>query len=212
MKLVDRSIEEYCERFSTPESEALSSLNRETHLKVLMPQMLSGHLQGSFLSMLSFMARPKYILEVGTYTGYSAINLASGLMPDGHLHTIDINEELQPITQKYFYQEGLTDKITMHIGNALEIIPTLDVVFDLVFIDADKINYANYYDLVFDKVATGGLIVADNVLWSGKVLNEKMDKDTLALHNYNIKINEDYRVTNFLLPLRDGLMIARKTV
>lgn len=210
MHLVSDQIENYIEQFSSPEDELLQQLNRETYLKVQMPQMLSGHLQGQFLSMLSGLIQPKRILEIGTFTGYSGICLAKGLAEGGLLYTIDVNEELSPMVKRYFEAAGITSKVKQLIGDAGTIIPTLNETFDLVFIDADKVNYGNYYDLVFDKVRTGGYIVADNVLWSGKVLDEKKDKDTQAIHNYNLKVLGDKRVQNFILPLRDGLNIARK--
>lgn len=212
MDLLKEGLSAYADAFTTAEPEVLQQLNRETNAKVMMPQMLSGHVQGTLLRMFSHMIQPKAILEVGTYTGYSAINMAYGLQQNGVLHTIDINEELEDMINTYFQKAGVADKIKLHIGNALEIIPDLDETFDLVFIDADKVNYARYYDLVFDKVRTGGFIIADNVLWSGKVLNDDKDKDTRAIHAYNEKIQADDRVENILLPVRDGLMVARKTV
>ena len=210
MHLVSAEIEQYIEQHSTPEGKTLQELNRETHLKIQMPQMLSGHLQGQFLELITTMLRPKRILEIGTYTGYSGICLAQGLTDDGLLYTIDINEELQPMVEKYVERAGLTQKVKQLIGDAREIIPTLNETFDLVFIDADKINDQAYYDLVFEKVRIGGYIIADNVLWSGKVLAEKKDKDTLAIDGYNKKVLADKRVETFILPLRDGLNIARK--
>lgn len=212
MKLLEDKIEQYAQLFSTPENEVLAALNRETHLKIMIPQMLSGHIQGNFLKMISYMLNPSRVLEIGTFTGYSAICFAEGLQENGLVHTIDINAELEDICAKYFQLSGFENKIKHHIGAALDIIPTLEESFDLVFIDADKINYAAYYDLVFHKVRKGGFIIADNVLWSGKVTEEikASDKDTLALHAYNKKINEDERVENFLVPIRDGLMVAKK--
>ena len=210
MEFIDLMIQQYAEKFTTEESDVLLQLNRETNAKVLMPRMLSGHLQGQFLSMISCMIQPERILEIGTYTGYSAICLAAGLKPKGILHTIDINDELEDMVRKYFDKANIADKIQYHLGNALQIIPTLNETFDLVFIDADKENYSAYFDLVIDKVRTGGFIIADNVLWSGKVLQEKKDKDTQAIHFYNEKIKSDNRVAQILLPIRDGLMIARK--
>ena len=194
------------------EPKILAELNHETWEKVLIPRMLSGHVQGRVLSMLSHMINPKNILEIGTYTGYSAICLAEGLQKGGKLHTIDINEELETMVNNYIEKANLKDTIINHIGNAIEIIPTLKETFDLVFIDADKTNYANYFDLVFDQVNPGGYIIADNVLWSGKVIEpkENLDADTLALIAYSEKINTDERVQNVLFPIRDGLMIARK--
>ena len=212
LQILEEGLAAYAEAYTTPETDDLKALNRETHAKVLMPQMLSGHVQGTLLRTFSYMIRPKAILEVGTYTGYSAINMAMGLQEGGKLHTIDINEELEDMIRRYIDQSGVGDKIQLHIGNALDIIPRLNETFDLVFIDADKVNYAKYYDLVFDKVRTGGFIIADNVLWSGKVLDDKKDKDTQAIHDYNEKIHADERVENILLPVRDGLMVARKIV
>jgi caffeoyl-CoA O-methyltransferase len=212
MHLVSADLEQYIEKHSSPEESVLQQLNRETHLKVQMPQMLSGHSQGQFLEMVSRMCQPKRILEIGTYTGYSGICLAKGLSADGLLYTIDINEELQPMVEQYFAKAGLSNKVKQLIGDAREIIPTLNETFDLVFIDADKVNYSAYYDLVFDKVRTGGYIIADNVLWSGKVLLENKDKDTLAIDTYNKKVCADKRVETFILSLRDGLNIARKLV
>jgi caffeoyl-CoA O-methyltransferase len=211
MHLVSDALENYIAQHSSRENEVLAELSRETHLKIQMPQMVSGNLQGQFLTMLSSLIQPKRILEIGTFTGYSAICLAKGLTADGILYTLDINEELAPMCARYFEKAGLSPKIKHLTGDARQIIPTLNEMFDLVFIDADKINYANYYNLIFDKVRTGGYIVADNVLWSGKVLEEKKDKDTLAIHQYNEMVANDKRVTNFILPLRDGLNIVQKT-
>lgn len=213
MNFLKKEIEEYAENHTSPESDVLDRLNRETHLKVLQPRMLSGHLQGRLLSMISHMLKPKNILEIGTYTGYSAICMAEGLPKDGHIDTIDINEELEPTVSKYFQESGYSNKIDFHIGNAIELIPTLKREYGLVFIDADKENYTAYYDAVFDKVEIGGYIVADNVLWSGKVLDDseiEADRDTAALVAYNEKVHSDSRVENILLPVRDGLLIARK--
>ncbi|HRN95126.1 MAG: O-methyltransferase [Chitinophagales bacterium] len=210
MELISDKINEYIENNSSPEDAVLAKLNRETYLKVQMPQMLSGNIQGKFLEMISQMLQPKRILEIGTFTGYSGICLAKGLPKDGVLHTIDVNEELGELVSKYVAEASLESKIVLHHGNATQIIPTLNETFDLVFIDADKQNYCNYFDLVVDKVRSGGFIVADNVLWSGKVAEEKHDKDTAALHAYNQKVLNDSRVENFILPLRDGLNIARK--
>ncbi len=212
MNFPDENISAYAERFTQEESQVLAELNRETHARILMPQMLSGKLQGRVLAMLSKMIRPKKILEVGTYTGYSALCLAEGLSEDGMIHTIDVNEELEDMVQRFIKKAGLEKKITLHVGDANKIIPNLKEEFDLVFIDADKINYSNYYDLAFEKVRKGGYIIADNVLWSGKILADptKMDVDTKALFNYSEKVKSDLRVETVLLPVRDGLMIARK--
>ena len=212
MEFLDEKIEAYALAHSQPESAILKKINRDTHANVLMPRMLSGHMQGNLLSMLSHMIQPEQILEIGTYTGYSAVCLAQGLQGTGQLHTIDINEELEIRVRSFFEEAGLTNKINYYIGNALTIIPTIQKKFDMVFIDADKKNYSAYYDLVFDKVRKGGYIIADNVLWSGKVLSpiEKMDADTKTIDAFNKKVHEDSRVEHMLLPLRDGLMIARK--
>jgi caffeoyl-CoA O-methyltransferase len=212
MEFLPIEIEKYALTHSDEEPEVLKKLNRETYSKVLMPRMLSGHLQGRLLSMFSKMIQPKTILEIGTYTGYSAICLAEGLQPDGKIITIDINEELEDLVRKYFKESGIEKQAEYRIGNAMQIIPTLTETFDLVFIDADKENYINYFNLVFDKVRSGGYIIADNVLWSGKVLGDydKLDKDTKTIVDFNKKITEDTRVENLLLPLRDGLMVVRK--
>ncbi|MBP6335289.1 MAG: O-methyltransferase [Bacteroidia bacterium] len=211
MDFLDQVIVNYTEQHTSVESELLQELNRETQAKVLMPRMLSGHLQGRILSMISYMIRPKYVLEIGTYTGYSALCLAEGLQADGMVHTIDINDELNPMVLRYAKKAGLDSKIKTHIGNALDLIPGLSYQFDIVFIDADKINYSNYFDLVIDKIRPGGFIIADNVLWSGKILDsaEKMDADTKAIHAFNEKIQVDKRVENVLLPVRDGLLFIR---
>jgi caffeoyl-CoA O-methyltransferase len=210
MEFLPDDIADYIEAHTAGESDLLKKINRETHAKVLKPRMLSGQLQGRYLSMISHLLKPKNILEIGTYTGYSAICLAEGLAEDGKLITIDINEELETRVRDYFEQAGLSKKVEYRIGNALTIIPTLEQQFDLVFIDADKENYSRYYDLIFDKVKVGGIILADNVLWSGKITMSKPDKDTRALLEFNAKINDDTRVENVLLPVRDGIMMARK--
>lgn len=210
MDFLPEDLQKYVEDHTSTEAELLKKITRDTHAKVLMPRMLSGHVQGRFLSMISHFMSPKNILEVGTYTGYSAICLAEGLPPGGKLVTIDVNEELESRVRNYFEEAGLNNKIDYRIGNAAQIIPALDTIFDLVFIDADKENYSKYYDLVFDKVRAGGLILADNVLWSGKVTKPKPDKDTRALLEFNQKIMNDPRVENLLMPLRDGIMMIRK--
>ena len=194
------------------EPETLAQLNHETWEKVLIPRMLSGHFQGRVLSMLSHMIKPKNVLEIGTYTGYSAICFAEGLQKDGKIYTIDINEELESMVNKYIEKSNLKETIINKIGDAIEIIPTIKEKFDLVFIDADKSNYSNYYDLVFDQVNSGGYIIADNVLWSGKVTKSKedLDPDTIALIDYSEKVTQDDRVQNVLFPIRDGLMVVRK--
>ncbi len=213
MDFLPQELSDYAEKYTSQESEVLSELNRDTWTNVLIPRMLSGHLQGRLLSMLSKLHRPKTILEIGTYTGYSALCLAEGLANDGVLHTIDINEELKDMVLEYIEKAGYTDRVKFHIGNAIEIIPALNIRPDLVFIDADKENYSNYYDLVIEKMPSGGIIIADNVLWSGKVLdkNERInDEETAALYAFSEKVMNDDRVENILLPVRDGLMIARK--
>ena len=216
--MITEKLYKYAEAYSTPETEVLSRLNRETHLSQVYPQMLSGHLQGTFLRMISHMIRPACVLEIGTFTGYSAINLAMGLKiaieraGSGVLHTIEVNPEQEKGIRSFFRDAGLEDQIILHIGNAMEIIPKLDESWDLVFIDADKPNYLNYYRLVFPQVREGGFIVADNVLWDGKVLGDpgKMDKDTRGICEFNEFVRHDDRVENMVLPLRDGLMIIRK--
>jgi caffeoyl-CoA O-methyltransferase len=210
MDFILPAIQKYAEDHTSPESDLLKTINRETHARVLMPRMLSGHLQGRILSMFSNMIRPRTILEIGTYTGYSAICLAEGLRSGGRLITIDINEELEDGVRGFFNASDFGAVIDYQIGNALEIIPALKGNFELVFIDADKENYARYYDLVINRVPLGGYILADNVLWSGKVLDEKPDKDTKAIKEFNRKVQEDIRVENVLLPVRDGIMVMRK--
>jgi caffeoyl-CoA O-methyltransferase len=211
-RLVEQALDEYSENFTTPESSVLAALNRETNVKVAMPVMLSGHLQGALLQMISHMISPRYILEIGTFTGYSAICLAQGLQPNGILHTIDINEELEEMCLRYICEAGLQGKIKQHIGNAANIIPKLDVAFDLVFIDADKQNYHLYYDMVFDKVPVGGFILADNVLYDGEVILpvEQQSKNAKAIHAFNEKMRADKRIERVLLPVRDGIMLMRK--
>ncbi len=213
MEFLDEDLQKYIEDHTASEDELLSQINRETHLEVLKPRMLSGHLQGRVLSMLSHMIQPEYILEIGTYTGYSALSLAEGMAPDGKLITLDINEELENRVRSYFSQSEYNDRIDFRIGNALELIPTLSYQWDLVFIDADKENYSNYFDLVIDQVKAGKYIIIDNVLWSGKVLEKfrkKLDKDTEAILAFNKKVHDDPRVENVLFPIRDGLMVLRK--
>ncbi|MBX2929203.1 MAG: class I SAM-dependent methyltransferase [Saprospiraceae bacterium] len=206
----ERAILRYCETHTTPVSEALAALDRETHLQTLSPQMLSGPLQGRLLQMLCEMIRPVQVLEIGTFTGYSAICLAQGMGDGGMLHTIEVNPELEHIITRYIALAGMQERIRLHIGDAYEILPTLPGPFDLVWIDAGKQDYNYYYDLVFDKVSPGGYILADNVLWSGKVVANDRDADTLALHRFNQKVQADPRVENILLPIRDGILIARK--
>ena len=214
MDFLPEEIEQFVEAHTRPEPEVLKQLNRETYAKVLMPRMLSGHVQGQVLRMLSLMIKPKNILEVGTFTGYSGICLSEGLQEGGKLITIDVNAELEEMVRRYFKQAGVENKIDYRIGNAMQIIPSLNEKFDLVFIDADKENYSNYYDLVFDKVNTGGYIIADNVLWSGRVVEpeSRMDKDTKAIVAYSKKVCADKRMETVLFPVRDGLLISRKVV
>jgi predicted O-methyltransferase YrrM len=210
MDFIPEDLQKYIADHTSLESDLLKKITRDTHAKILMPRMLSGHVQGRFLAMISHLVKPASILEVGTYTGYSALCLAEGLTEGGQLVTIDKNEELENRVRDYFAEAGLSKRIDYRIGDAADIIPTLQLKFDLVFIDADKENYSKYYDLVFDKVNPGGLILADNVLWSGKVVKAKPDKDTRALLEFNEKVKKDDRVECMLLPLRDGIMMIRK--
>ena len=211
MHFLSSELEQYVENHSSAEPELLQELSRETHLKILQPRMLSGHFQGRVLSILSKMISPKYILEIGTFTGYATLCLAEGLSSDGILHTIDVNEELAEIQDKYFEKSPFRSQIVQHIGHALDIIPTLPNGIDIVFIDADKKNYPNYFDAVITKMKKDGIILSDNVLWSGKILEEvkNNDKHTQILLEYNKKINTDPRVESVLLPIRDGLTISR---
>jgi caffeoyl-CoA O-methyltransferase len=212
MDFLPEKIEGYTNEYSSDESTMLQRLSRETHLKVLSPRMLSGHLQGRFLAMISQMLQPNYILEIGTYTGYSALCLAEGLQSSGKLITIDRNKELKDILDKYLLKSEYAKQVEIHFGLALDIIPTLPDNIDLVFIDADKPNYANYFNLVLPKVKKGGFILVDNVLWSGKVVEaiKPSDKSTLAIHEFNRSVHEDDRVENVILPIRDGITILRK--
>lgn len=210
MSIIPEELQQYVEQHTSPESDLLRRINRDTHAGVLRPRMLSGHLQGRLLAMISCMLLPQTILEIGTYTGYSALCMAEGLAEGGRLITIDINEELEDRVRATFAASSLADRIDFRIGNALKVIPELNETFDLVFIDADKENYSAYYDLVLPRVSEGGIILADNVLWSGKVLQTKLDKDTKAIIEFNRKIQEDRRVENVLLPVRDGIMMIRK--
>jgi len=211
MHFISEELENYIEKHSAAEPELLQQLNKETYQKILQPRMLSGHFQGRLLSMLSKIINPKHVLELGTYTGYATLCLAEGLKSDGTIDTIDINEELEDIQQKYFNTSAFKDQIIQHVGNALDIVPTLNKKFDLVFIDADKENYINYWNLIVPMMNKGGIILSDNVLWSGKVLEEvqKNDKSTPILLEYNKIVNEDPRVETVLLPIRDGLTVSR---
>ena len=211
-KIVNNKIEDYIRKNSSKEPEILKDLNKETYLKVLNPRMLSGHIQGRFLSIITKLIKPKKILEIGTYTGYSAICMAEGLIENGIIHTIDINEELVSIQNKYFAKSKCNNSIIQHVGDARNIIKSINEKFDLVFLDADKENYIEYYELVIEKVKKGGLIIADNVLWTGKVVEPEKDDDELTqyLIDFNKMINEDDRVENIILPLRDGLNVILK--
>lgn len=210
--IVNNKIEDYIRKNSSKEPEILKDLNKETYLKVLNPRMLSGHIQGRFLSIITKLIKPKKILEIGTYTGYSAICMAEGLIENGIIHTIDINEELVSIQNKYFAKSKCNNSIIQHVGDARNIIKSINEKFDLVFLDADKENYIEYYELVIEKVKKGGLIIADNVLWTGKVVEPEKDDDQLTqyLIDFNKMINEDDRVENIILPLRDGLNVILK--
>ena len=228
--MFNEELERYAEDHTTPELPVLAKLNRETHLTQMYPRMLAGHLQGAFLSMISQMIKPERILEIGTFTGYSTICLAAGLAgpslpaiyptPDpspkregssGVIHTIEVDPELEGMAIRYFQEAGIEDLVILHIGNAMEIIPALKEQWDLVYIDADKPNYLNYYKMVFENVRPGGYIIADNVLWGGKVLESKpRNKETLGIIEFNEFVHRDERVENVVLPVRDGIMVVRK--
>ena len=210
MKFLDHNLETYVAEHSEQEPELLQKLARETHLKVLQPRMLSGAYQGRLLALLSKLIAPKHILEIGTYTGYSALCLAEGLQADGQIDSIDINEELTDMQRKYFDVSGYGKHIVQHLGNAAEIIPAIEGTFDFVFIDADKEQYPLYFDLIVDRVRSGGLIIADNVLWSGKVLEPATDEATESLQIFNKKVAKDSRVETVILAVRDGLTLLRK--
>lgn len=211
MEIIDSAIQDYAEKYTSAESDLLTELLEKTYATRDDKSMLSGFYQGRLLAMFSQMIRPRRILEIGTFMGYSALCLAEGLTEDGKLFTLDIEPETNKIAKEFWAKSSLGDKIESHLGNASEIIPKLDETFDLVFIDADKPAYKNYYDLVFPKIRIGGIIIADNVLRGGKVLDaENGDENTIALHEYNQKVQADERVSNILLAVRDGLMVARK--
>lgn len=210
MEIINPEAQRYAEAHTSAESPLLARVNRDTHAKVLQPNMLSGHLQGRVLSMISHMVRPKVILEIGTYTGYSAMCLAEGLVPEGKLITMDVNEELESRVRGYFDEAGLTSRIDYRIGKALDILPTIDEVVDLAFIDADKSNYGKYFDLVIDRLRPGGFILVDNVLRKGKVFTEPNTRDGKVMDAFNKKIAADPRVEEVLLPVRDGILIIRK--
>jgi caffeoyl-CoA O-methyltransferase len=212
MEFIDEMLSLYCEQHSSNEDDILKALVRETHLKSLSPRMLSGHLQGRFLTFITQLFQPRTVLEIGTFTGYSAICIAKGLNESGKLITIDYNDEIESLARKYFQLSHTAAKIDFRIGDAKQIIPNLNSTLDMVFIDADKRAYALYYDLVFEMLRPGGIIIADNVLWSGKVVEENpKDADTIAIKAFNEKVKSDPRVTCTLLPIRDGLMLIRKS-
>lgn len=212
MNFLPEKLTEYISAHSDEEDPVLYELNRKTNLEMIYPEMLSGNIQGQFLKMISQILQPKRILEVGTFTGYATICMAAGLKDDGKIHTIDINEELKEIAETFFAKTGIKDKVTMHIGDALEIIPTLDEEFDLVFLDADKANYPLYYPIIKTKIHSGSIILVDNVLWSGKILKPVVPKDkaTKGILAFNKMVKEDKEVEKFILPLRDGVTMIRK--
>lgn len=211
MHFLSSLLEDYITRNTEAEPELLTALTRETHMKVVQPRMITGHVQGRLLSILAKIINPMYILEIGTYTGYSAICLAEGLQKTGRLHTIEVNEELHAMQRRYFDKSGYGHQIVQHTGNALDIIPTLELCFDLVFIDAQKVAYEAYFEAVLPKTKAGSVILSDNVLWFGKVAEEvaTSDKATAALVAYNTKLKEDPRVETVILPVRDGLTLSR---
>lgn len=213
MEFIDKELEDYAAAHSSPQSALLEKIERETHLQVSMPRMLSGHLQGRFLAMVSHMLQPKMVVEVGTYTGYSALCFAEGLHPDGRLVTIDINAELERRVRGYFSESPYAKQIDYRIADAAEELKRIEGPIDLAFIDADKVNYGTYYDLLVPKLRQGGFLLGDNVLWSGKVLEKnrsKLDKSTKAILAFNQAVAADQRVEKVLLPLRDGVMVVRK--
>ncbi len=210
MNFSQKKIVKYCEDHTTAASALANQLERETNLKTLAPQMISGEYQGRLLQILCSIAKPKLALEIGTFTGYASLHLAEGLKENGILHTIEANKELAIIIEKYIQEAGLDNKVIRHYGDATDIIPTIEGFFDLVFIDAGKRMYANFYDMVIERINPGGLIIVDNVLWSGKVVKTTHDKDTKIIHDFNDKIQNDPRVDNIILPIRDGLLMAVK--
>jgi caffeoyl-CoA O-methyltransferase len=210
---MNQQLEQYIQNNTSPEDPVLEDLYRQTHIRFINPNMVTGHLQGKFLKMISLMIRPAYILEIGTYTGYSAICLTKGLKPEGRLLTIEINDELKSFSHSYFCKAGVDTKIEQLTGNALDIIPDLDIMFDMVFIDGDKREYCDYYRLIIDKVKPGGFILADNVLWGGKVLEmSRSDPQTSGILKFNEMIKNDNTIEKIILPLRDGLTIIHKTI
>lgn len=210
--LIAQELEDYCEDHTSQESELLYRLYRETNLKAMKPRMISGKLQGAFLTFIAKMMRPEYILEIGTYTGYSTICLADGLAPNGVIETIEVDEELEDMIRHYFSMSGFENKIKLNIGNALDIIPKLNESWDLVFMDADKKDYITYYNMVLPMMKKGGIMLADNVLWSGKVLDDvpENDRDTKAIMAFNDYVQQDASVRNTILPFRDGMMLIEK--
>lgn len=210
--MIDPKIEAYLETHTTPEIEVLKELNRQTHLRTFYPRMLSGHIQGKFLEMVCHMIQPKRVLEIGTFSGYSAIAMAKGLQDEALIYTIEVNEEMEPFILEFITKSGMENMIRLKMGNALEIIPTLDEVFDLVFIDADKEQYVEYYNLAKGKLRSGGFIIADNVIWSGKVLDKspKTDKETQGIVAFNEFVKKDLEVEQVMLSIRDGLLLIRK--
>ncbi|MAU62972.1 MAG: methyltransferase [Flavobacteriaceae bacterium] len=210
-EFINKNIIDYVEFNSQQEPSLLKELNKETNLKILNPRMLCSSYQGRVLSIISKIIKPKKVLEIGTYTGYSALCIAEGLDHNGIIHTIDINEELKDIQNKYFIKSGLVNQIQQHVGNALKIIPKINEIFDFVYLDADKENYIEYFDLIIDKIISGGVLICDNVLWSGKVLNPKnQDLITQKLIEFNKLLKKDKRLDTIILPIRDGLSICRK--
>lgn len=209
---INTKLEQYILSHTDQEPEVLKELYRDTHVHIYHPRMLSGHLQGRVLKMICEMICPENILEIGTYTGYSAICFAEGLKGNGKVHTIEINDELEEFTKKYVYKSGLQDRIELYYGDAIEIVPGLEMKFDLVFIDGDKKQYSKYYQIAFEKVKSGGYIIADNVLWDGKVVEEEAEKDeqTMAITEFNNLVQNDPRVENVIFPIRDGMMVIRK--
>ncbi|HLF36134.1 MAG TPA: O-methyltransferase [Cyclobacteriaceae bacterium] len=212
MEFISEGILKYAEEHTSPESGILKEIDRETHVNNLFPRMLSGHYQGRFLSMISSIIKPACILEIGTYTGYSAICLTEGLAEGGKIHSIEINAELEGTIRRNLERAGVSDRVLLYFGEALKIIPSMNQQFDLVFLDADKINYGAYYELLIRQMKPGAIMIADNVLWSGKVINkEDRDKEAAKLRDFNDRVNDDARVENILLPIRDGIMLIRKS-
>jgi predicted O-methyltransferase YrrM len=212
MNFLAPDLDKYVVDHTEIEPKELARLNRKTWIEILNPRMIAGHFQGRVLSMLSHMIKPTQVLEIGTFTGYSAICWGEGLTENGEIHTIDINEELQDLASEFVTKSGLEEKVHFHIGNAIDIIPTIKNEWDIVFLDADKSNYTNYYNLVFENVKKGGYIIADNVLWNGKVIDKSAfsEIDTQAILAFNEMVQKDERVQNVLFPIRDGLMVIRK--